>query len=968
MEKLKKFARVVSIPVLFILLLAGKDQSSPILKGSLSGRVINVQGTGAAKAKLFLKGVRFQKNIITDGQGSFEVPALPTGVYEIRTEPSGSDRPVTQEVAIHLGRESFVTLVTKDRVSEEEALSAQIPTPPNVLYNQGRVISQETWVEDKFYHMEYSYDSDGRLKTAVDNLDQRWDYEYTDSGKISEIRRTDGQSLIFNYDKDDNLWKIDLPWGYKVFYRMKKDKYTKSVKKYKNLTLFEFSYTLDKKGNKLEVEEGAGQKLKFQYLYDNNDRLIEIRDMKSGEKNSSVFKRKGKIHNASVFGQIRLENGKYQDRFHEYGFDERGNIIYQKIKSSPVEVIREFNRRNLLTRETYLFQSSPVLSIEYKYDIFDRLILKSLDNGITYYYLRDKDGHVMHKIMKNMLTGEEVDGVSYAPYVADFDQDGFELIKYKDREKLFVRDAEGNRRYMIEIFDVLRYNTHHHQRNVHTDGDFSHEIEYMMSEILERMHNPGPVGFDLLREFFDLPLENPTNSGEGMVAIQSAAIGDVGCYKYGWCAPQYSYCVDCGTGGGGSDEGDDPGGGGGSSDCYAHVSGDTWLEVYEFGYYSLITDCQDPFGFNWNGGNGLSTVGMTYSTYWDYEGWTMVTVAFTYASITQGETDEEGGEQWEAEVCSKTASLDVFVEDDDEEYPPSPPPPPPPDEELTITIVSVNTPSGGVSFIANSWGTGDIITVTGRATYGTSDVSNQITWTCTDNPYDPINSGTGNPSSGYGATFTFTPAPPQALTGRTAPLSYIIRAQITAGDKIREDSVTITQDNLDELRQEYEDLEIPTTPIRSNFDQDPPAYPGLLTQAAEPGRHRWHILRRLNQHASESNSEYVERYGRRDIRFSINFTSGYRCPVGNLRVGGAANSNHQYGKAFDFDQGANTVANSLKNYNVYRAAYDYAGARADTYLRASDGREYYWHSNPPPHPSQLPQGVIYVKGHAAWVN
>jgi len=92
MKKLKKFAFVVFIPVLFILLLAGKDQSSPILKGSLSGRVINIQGTGAAKAKLFLKGARFQKNIITDGQGSFEVPALPTGVYEIRTEPSHRGR------------------------------------------------------------------------------------------------------------------------------------------------------------------------------------------------------------------------------------------------------------------------------------------------------------------------------------------------------------------------------------------------------------------------------------------------------------------------------------------------------------------------------------------------------------------------------------------------------------------------------------------------------------------------------------------------------------------------------------------------------------------------------------------------------------------------------------------------------------------------------------------------------------
>jgi hypothetical protein len=116
----------------------------------------------------------------------------------------------------------------------------------------------------------------------------------------------------------------------------------------------------------------------------------------------------------------------------------------------------------------------------------------------------------------------------------------------------------------------------------------------------------------------------------------------------------------------------------------------------------------------------------------------------------------------------------------------------------------------------------------------------------------------------------------------------------------------------------------------------------------------------LNQHALEADYYYGLLYY---FRNSINFTSGYRCPIGNLRAGGAANSNHQYGRAFDFDQGSNTPENSWKNYYVYLAATEGAGARADTYLLKSDGNKVFWYQNIP-----SPDQVTYVRGHAAWVN
>jgi hypothetical protein len=225
-----------------------------------------------------------------------------------------------------------------------------------------------------------------------------------------------------------------------------------------------------------------------------------------------------------------------------------------------------------------------------------------------------------------------------------------------------------------------------------------------------------------------------------------------------------------------------------------------------------------------------------------------------------------------------------------------------------------------------------------------------ISWTCEDVPGDGIDSGTCNPSNGLGVKFEFIPNPPDDPNGREFPLAYIVKATVTVNERPYEIERKIKQDNLDELRQEYEDLPERESQPRNNFDQDPPAYPGLLGTAAEPNRHQWHILRDLNQHARDVVNNYS----------GLNITSGYRCPIGNSRLPNSArNSNHQYGRAFDFAQGS-----SVENYNAYRAARD-AGAAVDTYLQLSNGERYFWY-RPPPLPNELPSGIGYVQGHVAW--
>jgi hypothetical protein len=189
-----------------------------------------------------------------------------------------------------------------------------------------------------------------------------------------------------------------------------------------------------------------------------------------------------------------------------------------------------------------------------------------------------------------------------------------------------------------------------------------------------------------------------------------------------------------------------------------------------------------------------------------------------------------------------------------------------------------------------------------------------------------------------------------------------VRAKVYVDGVYFEDAKIISQDNLDELRQEYEDLPQRYSQDRKQFDQDPAAYSGLLGSAAEPTRHQWHILRSLNQHARDTVSNYSG---------SVGFISGYRCPVGNSREQNSVlTSNHQYGRAFDFDQ-----PTSQENYDVFRAARD-AGAAADTYLWVNTdysgcgSLRRFWDVRGACEAITwpLPDGVEYTAGHAAWNN
>ncbi len=411
----------LTIAIAFLFLSAGGTAISPAV-GALSGRVIDALGCSISGQEIIIEGSSYQASIIADGKGLFKVPRIPMGTYRVRLGSNGSSSSDSKEVVVHLGRETRVTLI-QNLSGSEGSRSDMAITPRVVTDGRGRVVSQELLIDDVFYHLDYGYDENGRLISLSDNLNQRWEYGYSETGKIKSIRKKDHESIQFYYDKRDRLRRTYLSWGYNIFYSDKGNTLTKTVTKFRDQKVVEFSYVLDDQGRKIEEDEGTGQK--FGYSYDEDGRLSQIRNLITGEINSSATSGFRDIGDYADVVESYKTGGVAEDDLYEYQFDARGNLIYQRDKHRSLELFREYNAIDLLVREGYLFEANPVLSIEYLYDSSGYLVSKTQSNGIRYYYLRDKDGHLKHKIVKNTMTGEEVDGVVYGPSLSESDSDGF---------------------------------------------------------------------------------------------------------------------------------------------------------------------------------------------------------------------------------------------------------------------------------------------------------------------------------------------------------------------------------------------------------------------------------------------------------------------------------------------------------------------------------------------------------------
>jgi len=172
-----------------------------------------------------------------------------------------------------------------------------------------------------------------------------------------------------------------------------------------------------------------------------------------------------------------------------------------------------------------------------------------------------------------------------------------------------------------------------------------------------------------------------------------------------------------------------------------------------------------------------------------------------------------------------------------------------------------------------------------------------------------------------------------------------------AVDTICEHEIIIRQDNLDGLRQEYIDLSVPTRHHRECFDRSvPPAkYSKLLDERDICIWHDWWIVGSLIEYVQILDNAYDD---------ELCVTSGYRCPVGNQRTGGASNSIHMQGLAVDWDQFSNE-----ENYKVWEASENasrrFLYDQNDDIIENSLILQYAWPLMPP--------GVTeYTHGHTDW--
>ncbi len=230
---------------------------------------------------------------------------------------------------------------------------------------------------------------------------------------------------------------------------------------------------------------------------------------------------------------------------------------------------------------------------------------------------------------------------------------------------------------------------------------------------------------------------------------------------------------------------------------------------------------------------------------------------------------------------------------------------------LTVTdtwarITDVDTPCDNLviqnpcvdSFVAlrpvNNVRPGESVTATAEAKNGAIDISDQITWTCTG---DDTDSGACTISTDSpGSTMTFIPNPPPADTGRTKPLAYQVKAQITVEGQTYEDTKTIKQDDLDQLRQEYQDMNKDIKPERSQFVnaqiyQNPLGHFPYDSIKSNGDINTWAIF------TIEENLENVRvQIGNQDMIVN----SGYRTPIKQLQESPQyPNGRHMYGDAAD---------------------------------------------------------------------
>ena len=244
-----------------------------------------------------------------------------------------------------------------------------------------------------------------------------------------------------------------------------------------------------------------------------------------------------------------------------------------------------------------------------------------------------------------------------------------------------------------------------------------------------------------------------------------------------------------------------------------------------------------------------------------------------------------------------------------------------------ITITQVIPPNGSVSFTTLPSENRIRCTADIKPDSLDAGYNNQIEWEIDDDPRDSNPSGNPNDiQRGNDVQLQITMPPVPADTdGRGFPLSYRIVASVVINNATYTSVATYTtQDEMDQIRQEYIDMNKTTKPARTAFvNAQTYVNPGHFVfnainwsvNPATGSRYNWAIFT-IGQHLENIRAAIGNQI------MSVN--SGYRSPIRQLQVNPTApESRHIYGDAVDIglrDWDGNGNTDELDYWIMRRAA------------------------------------------------
>ena len=237
----------------------------------------------------------------------------------------------------------------------------------------------------------YTYDAAGN-RTSVNIASGNTNYTYDEQNRLKTVTDADGGVTTYDYDANSNLARTEFPNG------------TVETRQYDELNqliylettgtsgiINSFRYTLDESGNRIEVEEDDGRKVK--YTYDDLYRLLkeEIFDFGGTQPTHTI----------------------------EYAYDEVGNRLSRDDSEDGLTIYTYDDNDQLLTETT------DGVATTYTYDNNGNTITKSTDGNTVSY---DWD-------IENRLIAADTDGDSSVDVENQYDVDGVRVAQTVNGEE-----------------------------------------------------------------------------------------------------------------------------------------------------------------------------------------------------------------------------------------------------------------------------------------------------------------------------------------------------------------------------------------------------------------------------------------------------------------------------------------------------------------------------------------------------